>query len=574
MVLNNLDYKRQVKKGILDILKSQKIDLYKNINDFSLEKPKNEEFGDYAFPCFELSRILKKNPNVIAEEIAQKLIIKKLKGISKIIAVGPYINFKLDNQNFSKIILKQILSEKENFGRSFEKNKKTVVIDMSSPNIAKPFGIGHLRSTIIGNSISRILEFKNYKSIKLNYLGDWGTQFGKLIVGYKHFGDKNKLKKDPINYLLELYIRSNDEKYEAESRDWFKKLEEGDKETLKLWKKFRALSIKEFKKIYDLIGIEFDVISGESEYNNKMNATIKYLKEKNLLEKNQGAMVVNLEKYNLGVSLIQKSDGATLYATRDITAAIDRVKKYHADRLIYEVGSEQKLHFNQFFKILELMGFKWAKDCIHISHGLYLDSDGKKFSTRKGKTVFMRDILNETIEIAKKEIKIRHHLSEKEVQRRAEIIARAAIFFGDLKNYRENNMVFDIDKFLSFEGDTGPYLLYTYARANSILNKLGKKLIVKKIDFLSPLEEKEISLIKKLNSFQEIIDKAEKDYDPSAIAMYCLDISHLFNEFYHLYPILNAEDKIKEKRIFIVQAFSYVLKNALYLLGIETLEEM
>jgi len=347
---------------------------------------------------------------------------------------------------------------------------------MSSPNIAKPFGIGHLRSTIIGESLSRICYFMGYKTIKVNYLGDWGTQFGKLIVGYKKYGSASKLKKDPINHLLELYVKvSNNPDLEQESRDWFRKLESGDKEALKLWKLFRKLSLEDFSRIYALLNVKFDVISGESLYNNKMDSTIKELESKNLLKESEGAKVVDLEKYGLGICLIKKSDGATLYATRDLTATLDRYKKYKFERMIYEVGSEQKLHFNQVFKVLELLGHSWEKNCIHVDHGLYLGKDGKKLATRKGTNFFMYDILDETISLAKKEIAKREKLSNSELDKRAKQIALAAIIYGDLKNYRTNDITFDIDRFLEFEGNTGPYLLYTYARARSILRKAKYK---------------------------------------------------------------------------------------------------
>ena len=341
---------------------------------------------------------------------------------------------------------------------------------MSSPNIAKPFGIGHLRSTIIGNSISEIQKKLGYKIIKINYPGDWGTQFGKMIIGYKVFGNAEELKKNPIKHMLEIYVKANSEEFEQQARDEFLKLEQGDKESLKLWKMFKDLSFKEFNKLYEIMGIKFDVVSGESFYNKKMLEVMNELEKKGLLKESEGAKIVDLNEYNLGVCLIQKSDGATLYATRDIAAAMDRYQKYKFDKMIYEVGQEQKLHFQQFFKVLELLGNKWAKDCVHVYHGLYLDKDGKKFATRKGKTVFMEDILNETIFLAEKTITEKNpELKNKEEVARK--VAIAAIFYGDLKNNRTNDMIFDIDNFLEFEGNTGPYLQYSYARASSILKK-------------------------------------------------------------------------------------------------------
>ncbi|MDD5149096.1 MAG: arginine--tRNA ligase, partial [Flavobacterium sp.] len=422
-----------------------------------IEIPPNSEMGDFSFPCFHLAKDLKKNPVVISSELALQIQKNIPKEISEIKSIGPYLNFFIDKKILAENIIKKILKEKEKFGNSNEGKGKKIVVDMSSPNIAKPFGIGHLRSTIIGNSISEIYKKVGYKTIKINYLGDWGTQFGKIIVGYKKFGSAEKLKANPIKHLLEIYVKANQEKYEEESRQWFKKLEDGDKEATKLWKMFRELSLKDFEKIYKILGIKFDVISGESIYNKKMENTIQELKNKNLLVKSEGAFIIDLKKFNLGVALIQKTDGATLYATRDLTAAIDRFNKYKFSKMIYEVGAEQKLHFQQIFKILELLGYSWAKDCVHVSHGLYLDKDGKKFATRHGKTIFMEEILNETIELAKKTILIKNpKLKNKDDV--AKKIALAAIFFGDLKNNRTNDIIFDIEKFLEFEGDTGPYL--------------------------------------------------------------------------------------------------------------------
>jgi arginyl-tRNA synthetase len=413
-------------------------------------------------------------------------------------------------------------------------------------------------------------KFRGFKVIKINYLGDWGTQFGKLIVGYKRWGDDKELKKDPIKYMLNLYVKANAEEYEQEARDWFKKLEDGDKEALRLWKMFKEFSLKDFDEIYKNLGIKFDVISGESFYNNKMNKTIEELKEKKLLQDSDGAEIVDLNKYGLGICLIRKSDGATLYATRDITAAIDRHNQYKFSKMIYEVGQEQRLHFQQFFKVLELMGYKFAKDCIHVYHGLYLDQDGKKFATRKGKTVFMKEVLNETIDLAREEIKKRYNdLANKDIEERAKKIAVSAIFYGDLKNNKVNDVVFDIDKFLEFDGNTGPYLLYSYARANSILKKIKKKPSNLKI---IDLKEQEIKIIKKLEDFSQVMKKAYVDLAPNLVANYIYELAQNFNEFYHACPVLGSEEEAL--RLKIVEAFKIVMKSGLNLLGIQEIEEM
>ncbi|MDD5700360.1 MAG: arginine--tRNA ligase, partial [Candidatus Nanoarchaeia archaeon] len=409
-----------------------------------------------------------------------------------------------------------------------------------------------------------------YKTVKINYLGDWGTQFGKLIAGYKKIGNEKKLKSNPIKHMLELYVEGNKEEYDEESRQWFKKLEDGNKEAVSLWKKFKDYSLKDFDKIYKTLGIKFDVISGESFYNNKMGATVSELKKKKLLKESEGAQIVDLEKYNLGVCLIKKSDGATLYATRDLTAAIDRHKKFKFDKMIYEVGQEQKLHFQQVFKILGLMGYNWAKSCIHVYHGLYLDKDGKKFATREGKTVFMEDILSETIELARLEILKREKLKEKELEERAEAIAIAAIFYGDLKSYRANDIVFDINKFLSFEGDTGPYLLYSYARAKSILRKAKYK--QKPKIKAGSLNNSEKNLVLKLSAFPEAVAHANQNLSPNLIANYSFELAQMFNEFYHANQVIGSENEAF--RLALVDSFSQVLKNALSLLGISVIEKM
>ncbi len=531
-----------------------------------IELPPSDKLGDYAIPCFILSEKLKKSPLIIAEDLAKKLRKNLPKEISNVDFKGPYVNFFMDKKILAEDVLTKV--KKKDFGKNNLGKKKVICIDMSSPNIAKPFGIGHLRSTIIGNSIGEICKANGYKVIKINYLGDWGTQFGKIILGFKKWGNEKKLMKNPVAHLYELYVKANDKKFDAASRDEFKKLENGDTENLKLWKRFRELSLKKFEEIYNLLEVKFDVISSESIHNKKLDSIISELKKKKLTKKDDGAMIVDLKNEGLGIALIQKSDGTSLYATRDLAAVKNRKEKYKFDRMIYEVGQEQKLHFRQVFRILEKMGHAWSKDCVHVAHGLYLDSDGKKFATRKGKTIFMEEILNEVIEKAKKNLSEREDLSKKELVKRAKKIALAAIYYGDLKNSRENNMIFDVDKFLSFEGDTGPYLLYSYARASSIIRKVKSKKTVKIVD----LKNTEIKLLKKVNSFEEVITNAYKQLAPNLIANYSFELSQIFNEFYHDCPVLGS---IEEGfRLKLVDAFRTTLKKSLELLGIDVLEEM
>jgi len=555
-----------MKKLVTDLIVNELVSNLSEVENL-VEVPPKSDMGDFAFPCFSLAKKEKKSPVVIAKDLAGRFGKKLPKGISSIGSNGAYVNFFVDKKILAKDVLVKVA--KKGFGENNLGKGKTACIDMSSPNIAKPFGIGHLRSTIIGNSIGKISEMNGYKVVKINYLGDWGTQFGKIILAYKKWGDEKKLKVDAVAHLQELYVRvSADEKLDDEARAEFKKLESGDEENLKLWEKFRKLSIGKFDEIYDLLGISFDVVSGESDYNDKMDDVVKELKKKKLVEEDDGALIVDLKEDNLGVALIQKSDGTSLYATRDLAAAKDRKTKYKFDQMIYEVGQEQQLHFKQVFKILEKLGYDWAEDCVHVAHGLYLAGDGKKFATRKGKTVYMSDILEEVIEKAKKNLLAREDIAKKELDERARKIALAAIFYGDLKNNRENNIVFDVDKFLSFEGDTGPYLLYSYARASSIIRKVKSKAAVK----IGELENSEIKLLKKIDGFDNVVVKAYENLAPNLVANYSYELAQIFNEFYHSCPVLGND--AEGFRLKLVGAFRITLKKSLGLLGIDVVEEM
>jgi len=561
--------KKLVIKLLKKALKEKRIKLKDEEIEKLLEIPPTADMGDYAFPCFFLAEKLKEEPNRIALEIREKIGTPPATDFEDIQTAGPYVNFFFNRKSLAKKLVWEVINKKKDFGKSKIGNKKKIVVEFSAPNIAKPFGIGHLRSTIIGNSIANICEFQGFKVIRLNYLGDWGAQFGRLLAGYKKFGDEKKLQRSPINHLLDIYVKTNKKSFDKQAAEEFKKLEEGDKENVMLWRTFKEYSLEEFDKIYKDLGIKFDKQLGESMYNKKMKEMIQELKEKELLKKSEGAQIVDLKKEGLGACLIEKSDGATLYATRDLASAIDRYTKYNFERMIYEVGQEQKLYFKQLFKVLELAGYDWAKNCTHVCHGHYLDKDGKRFSTRKGKSVFMKDILAETKSLAKKEIKKRlPKIKEKELEERAHKIAIAAIFYGDLKNNRKNNIVFDIKKFVSFEGDTGPYIQYSYARASSIQRKAKNP---DKFE-VNNLDSQEIELIRKLLQFSEIASKAYNSLSPSVIANYAYQISKLFNEFYHACPVIGSESEMF--RLALVEAFRQILKNCAHLLGIELLEEM
>jgi arginyl-tRNA synthetase len=558
-------------KSIIISILSKETKLPKEEITKLIEIPPNPNLGDFAFPCFQLAKQYKKAPQIIAMELKAKLDKKLPKDIEKIEANNAYINFFINKESFAEQNIRRILKEKENYGRSKEGKGRSIVFEFSSPNIAKPFGIGHLRSTIIGNALANIAEFQGYKTIRLNYFGDWGTPFGKLLVGWERFRNESEFKRNPVKHLYNLYVRvSSMPELDGEARKAFEKLEKGDERCLQLWRRFKEASIKDFNEIYKLLNIKFNVVSGESEYNKQMAGIIKLLKDKGLIEKSEGAEIVNLERYNLGICLIQKSDGTTLYATRDLAAAIDRAKKYKFSKMIYETGAEQQLHFKQVFKILELLGFRWAKACIHADHGLYLDKDGRKFSTRMGKTIFMQDVLEETINLAKAELRKRSpQLKEKEINKRSLLIARSAILYGDLKNFRQNNIVFDIERFVSFEGNTGPYLQYSYARASSILKKVRHK---KKSLKTKELSSYEIELIKYLSVFPDILQSSCQQLNPALIANYAYELSQLFNEFYHNCHVVGS--KQEAFRIALVVCFKLTLKNALNILGIDALEEM
>ena len=560
--------KKLVVRVLKKALKEKGINLKNEEIENMIEIPSPDR-GDYAFPCFFLSEKLKDEPTQIALEIRKKIGNAPVMEFEAIQTIGPYINFFVNRKSLARQTVWDVLTQKKNFGKSDIGKRKKAIVEFSSPNIAKPFGIGHLRSTIIGNSLANILEFQGFKVIRMNYFGDWGTQFGRLLAGYEKFGSEKELQKNPIQHLLQIYVKANKKIYDKKSREWFRKLEKRDRKATILWRFFKAYSVREFKSVYKKLGVDFDVYEAESLYNKKSKIILKELREKKLLKKSKGALVVDLKEYGLGVCLIEKSDGTTLYVTRDLAAAIARAKKYKFEKMIYEVGQEQKLYFNQLFKILELMGYDWAKNCVHVDHGLYLDKNGKKFATRKGKMVFMEDVLDKTTTLAKKEIiKRGKKIIKRELEKRALIVAIAAIFYGDLKNNRVKNIVYDIKKFISFEGDTGPYLLYSYARASSILRKTTNKDKFKVYD-LSP---KEVALAKKLSVFPEVVSKAYRNLNPSIIANYSYQLSQLFNEFYQHCPVIGSKEEAF--RLALVEAFRQVLKNSLGLLGIKTLEEM
>lgn len=540
-----------------------------------LETPPNPSMGDIAFPCFQLAKALRKAPPLIAAELAGEVSGAPIREAK---AVGPYLNLFLDQESVARDVIGTILTQGSAYGSRDIGQGRNVPIDLSSPNIAKPFSMGHLRSTVIGNAIANIMEKHGYRPIRINHLGDWGTQFGKLIVAYKLWGDEEKVKAEPIKELLHLYVRFHEEaekdpSLEDQGREWFKKLEDGDEEARRLWQWFRDESLKEFMKIYDLMGVQFDSFHGEAFYNDKMDRVVSMLEEKGLLTESDGALVVNLDEYDMPPCLIKKSDGATLYATRDLAAALYRYETYNFAKALYVVGNEQRLHFQQLYKVLEKMGFEWAKEMYHIPFGMML-KDGKKMSTRKGKVVLLEEVLAQAIEDVLNVIREKNPSLEnkEEVARQVGV---GAVIFHDLKNYRLNDINFSWEEMLTFEGETGPYVQYTHARACSLLRKGGYEPTSEVKLPAGALDSKEAwAVITLLNSFPEVIDRAQEQFDPSQIGKYVIDLAQAFNKFYANVRILAEEEDVKTARLQLVAAVVTVLKEGLRLLGLAAPEEM
>ncbi len=564
-----MDYKQ-----IIAELIKQHVDL--DVEDIKklIEIPPKSEMGDYAFPCFQLAKVMRKAPNMIAEELVSKI---NSESFEKITNLGPYVNFFVDKTAFSKVTIEKVIEEGDKYGSSNIGEGKTVCIDYSSPNIAKPFHVGHLFSTSIGNSLYRLFEEEGYNVVGINHLGDWGTQFGKLISAYKRWVDEEALEKDAIAELLRIYVKFHDEAEKDpslvdEGRMYFKRLEDGEEEETALWKRFRELSLKEFNRVYDLLGVKFDSFAGEAFYNDKMQVVIDELREKNLLTESNGAQVVMLDEYNMPPCIILKEDGATIYATRDLAAANYRKNTYDFDKCIYVVGTPQALHFKQVFKTLELSGKEWAKDCVHVGFGLVKFADGG-MSTRKGKVILLDDLLNEAI------AKTLETINEKnpELKNKEEIakkIGIGAVIFTYLKNSREKDIIFDWKEILSFEGETGPYVQYSYARGNSILERAGD-VDLTNIDYSKLNSKEEFELIKSLESFKKNVHSAIEKLEPSVVTRYVIEVAKLFNKFYNAHSVLNLEDEeLKKARLALVKASLQVIKNGLGLLGIEVVEKM
>ena len=536
-----------------------------------LEQPKSSDLGDIAFPAFSLAKVERKAPQAIAADIAEKI---DQSAFEKVVATGPYVNFFLDKSKISDQVIKSVIEAGADYGQQDEGKGQNITIDLSSPNIAKPFSVGHLRSTVIGDALSNIFRKMGYNTIKINHLGDWGKQFGLLMVAYKKWGSKEAVESNPIDELLKLYVRinaeiENDPELDEEGRKWFKKLEDGDPEATELWQWFRDESLVEFNRIYKLLDVEFDSLNGEAFYNDKMDEGVQILEDKGLLKESKGASIVELDDVNLPPAMIKKSDGATLYITRDIATAIYRARTYNFVKNIYAVGQEQSNHFRQLKAVLKKMGFDWSDDMVHVDFGL-VTKNRQKLSTRKGNIILLEPTLQEAISRAKAQIEEKNpELENKEEV--AHAVGVGAVKFYDLKTDRRNGYDFDLEAMVSFEGETGPYVQYAYARIQSILRKAN---FTPSTDATYSLNDPESwEIIKLLQDFSRVVKRAAENYDPSLIAKYAINLAQAFNKYYAHTRILD-ESPERESRLALSYSTAVVLKEALRLLGVDAPEKM
>ena len=538
-----------------------------------LEIPPKADMGDFAFPCFQLAKTLRKAPPMIAADIAEK--IGDVDILDKLEVKGAYLNFFIKKELFVKTMIEN--ADVENFGSSDMGKGKTICIDYSSPNVAKNFHVGHLRTTIIGNSLYKIYSKLGYQVERINHLGDWGTQFGKLIVAYKAWGSKEAVEKDGVAELMRLYVKfheeaDKDDSLNDQARAWFTKMEHGDEEALDIWKWFVDISLKEYKGTYALLGMEFDHYLGESFYRDKTADVVKRLQDANLLEESQGAQIVNLDAYDMPPCLIMKKDGSSIYATRDLAAIFYRKDRWNFDKCLYVTGQEQKLHFAQVFKVVELLGNDWAKDSlVHIPYGL-VSLEGAKLSTRSGNIIYAEDILLEAIDKVKGVIAEKNPDLENKDEV-AKIVGVGAILFHDLYNQRIKDVSFKWDKVLNFDGETGPYVQYTYCRCASILRSIDYDANAA-IDYSLLLDEEAIALLKEINRFPQVVKDAAEKYEPSVVARFAMDVAQSFSRFYNADRV-NVEDAaLRNARAKLVDMTKHTLKDALDLLGIQCPEQM
>ena len=545
-----------------------------------IEIPPDSSMGDFAFPCFKLAAVYRKAPQKIAEETAEKL--QNVEGYAKVQNVNAYVNFFLDRTATETAVIQDVLSKGEDYGKSTLGENRPVIVEFSSPNIAKPFHIGHLRSTVIGNSLAKIYQALGYDVIRINHLGDYGTQFGKMIVAYRKWGNAEEVRKEPIKTLLQYYVRFHDEadkdpSLEDEARATFTRLERGEKEEVELWQWFREESLKEFSYVYDMLGIEFDSYAGESFYSDKMDRVVNLMEEKGLLQESNGAMIVDLEDHGMPPALIKKSDGSTLYITRDIAAAIYRKETYDFYRNIYVVASQQNLHFKQWFKIIELMGYDWSDQCVHVPFGMVSLEDGT-MSTRHGKVVFLLDVLNKAVEKTR-EIIAEKNVPAEDLDQTAHDVGVGAVMFQELSNNMIKDYTFSWDKVLNFDGETGPYVQYTHARCASVLRKAGEdaeQILTGQIrpDLSLTGSDAVYELLKAIGNYPSVVKEAGEKYEPSIITRHITTVAELFNKFYHDEYILVDNREERFARIAIVIAAKQTIRNGLALLGISAPDRM
>lgn len=537
-----------------------------------IEIPPKPEMGDFAFPCFRLAKSYHKAPPMIAQDLKESIGDQAF--LSEIKVVGGYLNFYVDKAQYAQQIIDKYTNVTD-YGCSDQGKDKTICIDYSSPNVAKNFHVGHLRTTIIGNSLYKIFSKLGYKVVRINHLGDWGTQFGKLIVAYKKWGSREAVEEKGIEELMDIYVKfheeaEKDDSLNDEARAWFLKMEQGDEEALEIWQWFRDISLKEFMRVYNILGMEFDSFAGESFYRDKTADVIKRLTDDGLLKESQGAMIVPLEEYDMPPCIVAKKDGSSIYATRDLAAILYRKATYNFDRCLYVTGLEQKLHFAQVFKVIELMGNDYAKNLVHIPYGLVSLKSGK-ISSRKGNVIFAEDLLRESINKTTSIIEEKNPdiPDKEEVSKQVGI---GAIIFNDLYNQRIKDVIFDWNKLLNFDGETGPYVQYTYARASSVLRKIGE--VPDTIDYTLLTDEASIGLLKEIERYPQVIKDAAERYEPSVIARYSIDLAHAFNKFYHECQINVEDETTKYTRTNVVKIARYIIKDALSLLGIQCPEQM
>jgi arginyl-tRNA synthetase len=540
----------------------------------AIEVPPSVELGDYAFPCFPLAKSLRKAPQAIATELATAFQSTAL--IKEARAAGPYVNFFVDRVAYTRAGLGAILEQGSGYGKSTEGVGKTVVVDYSSPNIAKPFGVGHLRSTVIGNALYRIHDHLGYRVMRINHLGDWGTQFGKLIVAFKRWGNETDLTTHAIQTLYDLYVRFHSEvethpELEDEARGWFKRLEDGDPEARAIWQRFRDLSLQEFARIYERLGITFDSQAGESFYEPYLDQTIERIQQAGLVSVSDEALIVDLRPYNMPPCLLRKKDEATLYATRDLAAAMYRHETYRFWKMLYVVGADQRLHFQQVFKVLELMGFPWAQDCVHVDFGLIRFHD-EKMGTRRGNIIFLEDVLDRAVELAEQ---IVHEKNPELPDKRqvAEAVGIGAVIFTDLSTRRVKDVNFEWEKVLTFEGETGPYVQYTHARACSVLRKADQPLR-SDVDYSPLTQDEAFDLVRLLTDYPAVLRRAAENSEPFFVTDYLLTLSERFNKYYHNYRILTDDTAVREARLWLVKSVQTVIESGLTVLGIKAPEEM